>query len=102
MFPFAVLWYILGLAGVLVADGKHEKALWLGTGTSIILLLMASMRIFTAIKYKDVPHVTIQGGVTLASFMALFFLCLSILFSVLVWYSKSKQKQREVDEAHVC
>jgi len=89
IFPFAVLWYVAGFTGVLTAEGKRKKALWVGAATSGILLIVAIMRLFLAIKYKDVSHVTIQGGVALASFTAGFFLCLSILFSLLAWTSKN-------------
>ena len=89
IFPFAVLWYVAGFTGVLTAEGKRKKALWVGAATSGILLIVAIMRLFLAIKYKDVSHITIQGGVTLASLTAGFFLCLSILFSLLAWTSKN-------------
>ncbi len=93
MFHFAVLWYIAGLAGLFVAHGKRERALWIGTATSIILLIGALMRTSSAIKYKNVAHITIQGGVTLAVATAVFFLSLTILFSVLAWKARDKQKQ---------
>lgn len=63
VFAYAILWYLAGLAGQLVATRRPERALWLGAGTFAVLSFVAVRRTFTAIEYRDASWVTIQGGV---------------------------------------
>lgn len=63
VFAYAILWYLAGLAGQLVATRRPERALWLGAGTFAVLSLVSVRRTLVATEYRDVSHVTIQGGV---------------------------------------
>ena len=93
MYMIAVPTYLLGLTGELVAEGKGKSALRVLAVTSLLFIVVSLKRLFLAIKYHDVPHVKIQGGVMLASITFALFLVLTILVSILAWKSKPKQKQ---------
>ncbi len=90
MYMIAIPSYLSGLAGVMVAEGKKKNALRVAAVTSYLFLAVAVRRLILAVRYQDVSHVKIQGGITLAAISLVLILVLSILVSILAWKSKAE------------
>jgi len=90
MYMIALLSYLSGLAGEMVAEGTKKNALRVAAVTSYLFLVVAVRRLVSAVKYQDVSYVKIQGGVTLAMISFVLILALGILVSIPAWKSKAQ------------
>lgn len=68
---YAGLWYLAGFAGQRAGTGRPQAALWVGVGGFALLCVRSVQRTFLAIEARDLPHVTIQGGVAGAAAWAI-------------------------------
>ena len=84
VFAYAILWYVAGLAGVMVGANRPVRAMWLGAATFALLCARSVQRTLKAIEYRDVAHVTIQGGVAGAATWVLVSLLLSLACLLLI------------------
>lgn len=91
--PVSLLWLAAGVAGGLAGMGRRDLAFSLGAVIAIGFTVMGIDRIRAAIKYRDAPHIHIEGGVPVAIAWVILFLSLTVIFSYFAWKAlKNKGK----------
>ena len=91
---YAIFWYLAGFAGQRVGTGQPQVALWIGVGTFATLCVRSVQRTFLAIDARDLPHVTIQGGVAGAAAWAIVCFALGVVCLLAIgWIRRSAESR---------
>lgn len=84
----SIVWFLAGVAGVMVGINEKKKALLMGALASTLMLLSTVQSTISAIKFKDTPHIKISGGILGNGILAGIFFTCAILFWVFLWKYK--------------
>jgi hypothetical protein len=91
--PSALLWLAAGVAGGLARKDRRDLAYALGASLAIAFTIMGVDRIRAALRYRNVPHIRIGGGVPMAVAWTVVFLALSVGLSLLAWKTYKKRRR---------
>jgi hypothetical protein len=91
----SAIWFLAGVAGVMVGVHEKKKALSMGALASTLMLLSSAQSTLSAIKFKNTPEIHISGGILgNGILMGAFFICASF-FGIFLWkYKKQYQDGR--------
>ena len=93
-YPSAILYYFSGLAGCFAGKRDYYLAYLTGSVGTGMASLMAAGRLYNAIKYAEVQHITIQGGIagTFVFFTVIFIAFISCLIGLRKYYVANKHQ----------
>ena len=91
----SAVWFLAGVAGVMISIHEKKKALLMAALASTLMLLSSVQSTLSAIKFKNTPQIHISGGILgNGILMGAFFIC-ATFFWVFLWkYKKQYQNGR--------
>jgi hypothetical protein len=85
----SAVWFLAGVAGVMVGVHEKKKALLMGALASTLMLLSSVQSTLSSIKFKNTPEIHISGGILgNGILMGAFFIWATFLWMLLWKYKK--------------
>lgn len=94
----AAVWFLAGVAGVMVSIHEKQKALLMAALASTLMLLSSMQSTLSAIKFKNTPEIHISGGILgNGILMGVFFIC-ATFFWIFLWKYKKQYQGGHLNE----
>jgi hypothetical protein len=99
----SAVWFLAGVAGVMVSIHEKKKALLMGALASTLMLLSSVQSTLSAIKFKNTPEIHISGGILGNGILIGIFSICAIFFWIFLWkykkqYQGGRLKEKEFTE----
>jgi hypothetical protein len=94
----SAVWFLAGVAGVMVSIHEKKKALLIAALVSTLMLLSSVQSTLSAIKFKNTPQIHISGGILRNGIlMGTFFIC-ATFFWIFLWKYKKQYQNGHLEE----